>query len=111
MTTFIEVEVPLLCHLPLAEPRISEIISDFGDYAVIWGYYPKFARVIEREFPLAQPFLGKICCILTLPAMVKCPQRVTWLLSPMLCIGGKDRLHGLALCPWATLLLLCCASE
>lgn len=98
MTTFTEVEVSLLCHLPLAEPRISEIISDFGDYAIIWDYYPKFPRVIEREFPLAQPFLGKICCILTLSAMVKCPQRVTRLLSPMLCrekIDSMDLLSAL----------------
>lgn len=26
-------------------------------------------------------------------------------------VQGKDRLHGLALCPWATSLLLCCASN
>lgn len=49
MTIFIKVEVTVLYHLLPAQPRISEIISDFGDYPVIWDYYPTFATVIERE--------------------------------------------------------------
>lgn len=78
-TIFIKVEVPPPCHLR----RTSEITSDFGDYPVIWDYYPKFARVTEGEYPLAQPSLAKICCVLTLRAAMVSTKAAP-LLFPML---------------------------
>lgn len=50
-TIFIKVEVPLLCHLPPAQRRISEIISDLADYPVIGIIIPNLLGSQRGSIP------------------------------------------------------------